>query len=137
MACIRINNHILSPLWWSTNKTKLGLKLSEAGEAIKSWFTTTKNPEPTDDVEADETEVDNSIDSYSSMTKSMDKSEKPSLTDAEINKQFNKAAYETGRQIRKLKQFSLKQVRKPDCKVDTIQKVLDYIEEEENTAKAA
>ncbi len=129
----RINKHILTPLWWSTNKTKLELKISEWVDSLKAMFSFSKNSDSTKDYEPETAEVDNSEDSYSTITQSIQKSEQPSISDAEIDEQFNKAAYETGRQIRQLKQFSLKQVRKPDCKIDTVQKVLDFIDEGETT----
>lgn len=127
---VRIQSHILTPLWWSSHKTMLGHLLSDLVDAIKSRFSKDKKVEADlDELELDE--VENSTDSYSTIADEIDNKKKSTSAEINMNALFNKAAYETGRQIRHLKQFTLKDVRKPDCKVDAIQTVLDHIDEAE------
>ncbi len=127
----RVSQHIITPLKRSSNLSQLQLWLAQLGKKIAATLSFKRDPTPDEKLEVEDT-VDNSIDSYSSITEAFDKAKKPSLSDAEIKTDYEKDAYDTGLRIRKLQAYTLNDVCKPDCKVDAIQDIIDHIDIEES-----
>ncbi len=141
----RIKDNIIRPLWWSSRNTAFGRKIVQAGQAIKAWFRPKSHQMPDDFVENEENEESEFTTLEASMTESVDElslasKAKQKLTHAQLRTNYEKDAYETGYSISQLQRFTLHHVRQENCKIDTIQDVLDpilqHLPEEENQSPA-
>lgn len=124
-ALERVNAHIIKPLKRSSSLSSLGLWLVQLGKTLKTKLS------PPDDSSLLE-EIEEASTSYSYVAEALEKESKPTLSEAQLNTNYEQDADEIGLQIRHTKPYSLEEVRKNGCKVDSIQGIIDFIDDKES-----
>lgn len=140
----RIKEDIIKPLWWSSNKTAVGRKLIQAGQTIKAFFRP-KSYQMPEEVADENADIDSTLElDLSSLNQSVDaKTPKihsnQQLSNKQLKSNYQEDAYQTGYKISQLNRFTLFDVKQEDCKVDTIESVLDpilrHLPDEQTTVK--